>query len=178
MSQIQPSAWRSVPRPATWLSAAAALIGLALAMTAAVPAQAATTAAAAQVAAARIAAARGTAAGFLARLSAIRVNTLNWTASAGFGSRHPAWYTDRSGIVHLQGAVSQTSAAGSGADLIGTLPAAARPSTAVYTIVHTFGGTSAGLEISTAGQILILQPPSPAVTDLSFVSLEAISYRR
>jgi len=29
MSQIQPSAWPPVTRPASWLSAAAALIGLA-----------------------------------------------------------------------------------------------------------------------------------------------------
>jgi hypothetical protein len=29
----------------------------------------------------------------------ISVNTLNWSGSAGFGSRRPAWYQDASGVI-------------------------------------------------------------------------------
>lgn len=91
----------------------------------------------------------------------------------------PAWYTDSSGIVHLQGAAAQTSGSGSGANLIGTLPRAARPARAVYTIVSTFGGSYADLAIETDGTIRLIDPRSPAVKDYAtFVSLEAISYRR
>ena len=44
-------------------------------------------------------------------------------------------------------------------------------------IVHTFKGTYADLEIETNGTIAVIGPPSPAVEDLSFVSLEGISYQ-
>jgi hypothetical protein len=47
----------------------------------------------------------------------------------------------------------------------------------VFTIVHTFAGTYADLEIETNGTIAVIGPPSPAVEDLSFVSLEGITYQ-
>ena len=106
----------------------------------------------------------------------ISVNTLNWSGSAGFGSRAPAWYKDTSGDVHLQGAAAQTSTSGPGANTIGILPPAARPDRDVYTIVHTFNGTYADLEVATNGQLNLISPRPPAVTDYTFVSLEGISY--
>ena len=107
----------------------------------------------------------------------IAMNTVNWNGSVA-GTFTPAWYTDRYGIVHLQGAVTQTSTSGSGANTIGTLPPAARPSHDVYTIVHTFNGTYADLVIQTSGAIDLINPRPPMVGDYSFVSLESISYRR
>jgi hypothetical protein len=105
------------------------------------------------------------------------INTANWSPNAGFGSSVPAWYIDGSDVVHLQGAVTQTSAAGPNAKVIGTLSAAAMPNHDVYTVVHTFDGTYADLAISAGtGQISIIDPRSPAVTDLRFVSLEGISF--
>jgi len=74
--------------------------------------------------------------------------------------------------------VHQTSAAGTGANTIGTLPAAARPSSTVYTIVHTFNGTYADLAIEPNGTLALINPRPPMVTDYTFVSLESISYRR
>jgi hypothetical protein len=108
----------------------------------------------------------------------IAVNTANWSGSAGFGSRGPAWFKDRSGVVHLEGAVTQTSPSGTGANLIGTLPAAAAPRHTVYTIVHTFNGTYADLAIEPNGQLDLIAPRSPMVQDYGFVSLESITYRR
>ncbi len=105
------------------------------------------------------------------------INTANWSTNAGFGSSAPAWYADGSGVVHLQGAVTQTSAVGPNANVIGTLSGAAMPNHDVYTIAHTFDGTYADLEISAGtGQISVIAPRSPAVTDLHFVSLEGISF--
>jgi hypothetical protein len=147
---------------------AAALGALALTVTAAVQAQAATPA--------RTPIARA-AAGFAAAPQPIPLNTANWTGNAGFGSRAPAWYTDGSGIVHLQGAASQTTASGANPDQIGTLPTAARPSRQVSAIVHTFNGTFADVTLEPTGEIFAIQPSFPAITDFSFVSLEGISYR-
>lgn len=107
----------------------------------------------------------------------IQLNTKNWSASAGFGSRRAAWYTDGSGVVHLQGAVRQTNHVTPTAPLIGTLPPAARPNLDVYAIVHTFSGTYADVEITRQGSIFAIDPEPPAVTDLRFLSLEGISYR-
>jgi hypothetical protein len=107
----------------------------------------------------------------------IAINTVNWSGSAGFGSRQPAWYKDGSGVIHLQGAVTQISTGGTGANLIGTLPAAARPASNVFTVVHTFNGTYADLAVQTNGQIGLIDPRPPAVRDYTFVSLEGISYR-
>ena len=107
----------------------------------------------------------------------IPVNTLNWSGSACCGSRAPAWYKDRSGVIHLQGAVTQANSSGPGANLLGTLPPAARPLANVFTIVHTASGTYADLVVLTNGQIGLLDPRPPAVKDYSFVSLEGITYR-
>jgi hypothetical protein len=109
--------------------------------------------------------------------SPIPINKFNWSGSARFGSRHPGWYQDRSGVIHLQGAVRQTSNLGPGASVIGTLPAKARPKANVFTIVHTFNGTYADLEVATSGRIILTAPPSPLVQDYTFVSLEGITYR-
>jgi hypothetical protein len=112
--------------------------------------------------------------------SPIALNRTNWSPNAGFATTAPAWYKDGSGIVHLQGAATQTVASGDNEGLIGSLPAAAAPARVIYTIVHTFNGTYADLVITPAGGIYIEGAPPgpqpPAVTDLSFVSLEGVSY--
>jgi len=112
----------------------------------------------------------------------IALNTLNWSGSAGFGSTGPGWYKEVSlvdpDVVHLQGAVKQTSASGPDANLIGTLPPAACPNRVVYAIVHTFNGTYADIAISPNGQITLIDPRAPAVKDYSFVSLEGITYEQ
>jgi hypothetical protein len=110
-------------------------------------------------------------------LHPIMLNTANFSGSAGFGSQAPAWYKDSSGVIHLQGAVTQTSTAGSTPNLIGTLPTAARPAANVFTIVHTFNGTYADMAIQTNGQIALINPRPPAVQDYTFISLESITYR-
>jgi hypothetical protein len=102
----------------------------------------------------------------------------DWSGNAQFNSRAPAWYKDSSGLIHLQGAVTQTSTSGTTPDVIGTLPAAARPASNVYTIVHTYLGTYADLVIFATGQIALIDPRPPLVKDYSFVSLESITYRR
>ena len=107
----------------------------------------------------------------------IPVNTLNWSGSACCQSRAPAWYKDRSGVIHLQGAATQTNSTGPGANLIGTLPRAARPHSNIFTIVHTASGTYADLFVLTNGHIGLIDPPPPLVKDYSFVSLESITYR-
>jgi hypothetical protein len=118
-----------------------------------------------------------TAPGAATTLHRIAINTKNWTGKAGFGSRAPAWYTDSSGVVHLQGAAKQTNSITTTAPKIGTLPAAARPEKTVDTIVHAFNGTYADLEIDPEGDIFAVDPGSPAVTDFSFVSLEGVTFR-
>ena len=110
-------------------------------------------------------------------VSPIAVNTTNWSASAGYGSTAPGWYTDSFGLVHLQGAAKQISLKPPFQIVLGSLPPAARPTRDVFTIVHTFAGTYADLEIESNGTIAVIGPPSPAVEDLSFVSLEGITYQ-
>ena len=56
--------------------------------------------------------------------------------------------------------------------------ARAAPGHFVYTIVHTFDGTYADLVIEPNGQIGLINPRSPMVTEYTFVSLEGITYRR
>jgi len=107
----------------------------------------------------------------------IALNATNWSGSAGFGSTSPGWYEDSLGIIHLTGAARQISVRPPLAIVLGTLPAAARPARDVFTIVHTFNGTYADLEVETNGTIAVIGPPSPAVEDLSFLSLEGISYQ-
>jgi hypothetical protein len=110
-------------------------------------------------------------------VNAIPLNTANWSPNAGFNSARPAW-TTAEGIIHLLGAAKQTSATGSNPNLLGTLPSEATPRRNVFTIVHTFNGTYADIEIAANGQIALIAPRSPAVKDFSFVSLEGISYQR
>ena len=111
-----------------------------------------------------------------ATVNPIAVNTANWSASAGYGSTAPGWYTDSFGLVHLQGAAKQISLKPPFQIVLGSLPPAARPTRDVFTIVHTFAGTYADLEIESNGTIAVIGPPSPDVEDLSFVSLEGITY--
>jgi hypothetical protein len=101
----------------------------------------------------------------------------DWSGNAQNGSSAPAWFTDSFGIVHLQGAATQKVHTGPKANLLGTLPAAARPARNVFQIVHTFLGTYADLKIATNGNITVINPHKPAVTDYTFVSLESITYR-
>ena len=112
----------------------------------------------------------------------IGLNSQNWSGSAGYGSSSPGWYKETGlvdpDVVHLQGAAKQTSASGSDANLIATLPAAASPDRTVYSIVHTFNGTYADIAIQPNGQIWLIDPKEPAVKDYSFVSLEGVSYEQ
>ena len=108
----------------------------------------------------------------------IKPNSTNWSFTPGFGASEPGWYKDAEGIVHLLGAAKQVNASGSTPNLIGTLPSAARPKRTIYTIVHTFNGTYADLAITPLGQIELINPREPAVTDFSFVSLESITYQQ
>jgi hypothetical protein len=100
----------------------------------------------------------------------------NWQTQTCCGNRAPAWYTDGSGVVHLQGAVGQLSPTNTSLNLIGTLPPDASPDHTVYTIAHTLSGTYADLAITPQGQIFAIASRSPAVTDWGFVSLEGITY--
>jgi hypothetical protein len=107
----------------------------------------------------------------------VPVNTANWSGQAGFGAAAPSVWVDGSGIVHMEGAVTQTSDQGIGADVLGTLPPAFRPNRNVYMITHTFAGTYADLAISAStGQIIVIGARSPAGQDYRFLSLEDISY--
>ncbi len=112
----------------------------------------------------------------------IALNNVNWSANAGFGSTSPGWYKEVGlvdpDVVHLQGAVKQTSATGANANLIATLPAAASPDRVVYAIVHTYNGTYADIAINPNGQIVLIDPKAPAIKDYSFVSLEGITYEQ
>lgn len=108
----------------------------------------------------------------------ISLNPTNWSGDAGFGAFAPAWGKDAFGIVHLSGAAKQISSAGSEPNLIGILPTGVRPTRSVYTIVHTFNGTYADLVIEPNGQIALINPRAPAVTDYSFVSLDNITFQQ
>jgi len=86
----------------------------------------------------------------------------------------PAWYTDGDGVVHLQGA-AQLVSSGNGSDLLGTMTGGA-PDRDVYTIAHSLGGTYVDIVINPLGQIYVIDPKPPMVTDDRFVSLEGIDY--
>jgi hypothetical protein len=107
-------------------------------------------------------------------LGTITVNAPDWSADAGYGSTEPAWYTDNDGVVHLQGA-AQLVSSGNGSDLLGTMSGGA-PDRDVYTIAHSLGGTYVDIVINPAGQIYVIDPKPPMVTDDRFVSLEGINY--
>jgi hypothetical protein len=110
--------------------------------------------------------------------SLMTVNTANWSGSAGFGSTAPGWYLDAAGVIHLQGAATQTSSLGPNANVIAVLPAVARPARKVYTVVHTRFGTYADLAILPTGEIYAVGPRPSAVQDFRFLSLEGITYQR
>ena len=117
----------------------------------------------------------------------INLNTANWSGNVCCGASGPGVYVTHGNsgdaVVHLQGAVTQTSSSGSNPNFIGNLPFVAtapvgdQPHRNVYTIVHTFGGTYADLEITASGQIFLL-PLVGTITqsDTRFVSLEGISF--
>jgi hypothetical protein len=115
------------------------------------------------------------------RVTPLELNC-DWDGNAGFGSGVPGFYVDTSpagpAVVHLQGAVRQVPRRGPNPLLIGVLPPDARPDRSVYELVHTFNGTYAGVEIDHFGNIYLIDAHSPAVGDLSFVSLEGISFQR
>jgi len=99
-----------------------------------------------------------------------------WSAKACCNAGPPGWYEDGFGIIHLEGAVSQTTKAGP--QLITTLPPAARPNRNVFVTVHTNFGTYANLAIASNGQVGVISPnPKLGTQDLSFVSLEGITYQ-
>jgi hypothetical protein len=104
----------------------------------------------------------------------INLNPANWSGNVCCGATAPKAYLDPDGIVHLNGAVTQTSQSGN-LNFIGTLPLIGdKPTRAVYTIVHTGSGTRADLTINTSGQIFLI-PSSD--TNRQFVSLEGITYQ-
>jgi len=107
----------------------------------------------------------------------ITVNTADYSASTVFDTFAPSAHVDGAGSVHLAGAVTRISGTGPGGRLVGTVPAAARPRRDVYQLVHTNSGTYAGMVITSGGHIAVIGPRPPMVTDLSFVSLEGISYQ-
>jgi hypothetical protein len=102
------------------------------------------------------------------------LNTSSWSAVL---SDDPGWVEDDAGIVHLQGAATQTSSSGSGADLVATMSSVIRPDRAVYTIVETSSGTYADLAIQPSGQIDVIAPRPPAMEDVGFLSLEGATYQ-
>jgi hypothetical protein len=109
----------------------------------------------------------------------IAVNSPAWSGNAGAGGRAPAWYKDRSGIVHLQGALAQTDPNGASPNILGWLPLSAAPTIAtVYTIVITAPGTYADLAIQPTGEIDVIDPRVPAAKVYAFLSLESITYRQ
>jgi hypothetical protein len=102
---------------------------------------------------------------------AITLNTGgNWTEGFDYTNTAAAVYLDSQGVVHLEGAVDQLGASGS--DLIGWLPADF-PNRTVYTIVHTFDGTYADIDIRPDGQIWLYRT---ANVNTAFVSLEGVTY--
>jgi hypothetical protein len=102
---------------------------------------------------------------------AITLNTGgNWTEGFDYTNTAAAVYLDSQGVVHLEGAVDQLGSSGS--DLIGWLPADF-PNRTVYTIVHTFDGTYADIDIRPNGQIWLYRT---ANANTAFVSLEGVSW--
>lgn len=73
----------------------------------------------------------------------------------------PGWYEDDAGIIHLEGAVTQTDADDPISNEIATLPPAVAPSRNVYTIVHAIDGTYADVWIGTNGTINLIGRACP-----------------
>ena len=114
-----------------------------------------------------------------ASASAYSLNPLTpaagWSAKACCNAGPPGWYQDAFGIIHLEGAVSQTTPGGP--QLVTTLPPAARPNRNVFVTVHTLAGTYANLAILSNGQVSVISPDPKFTKDLGFVSLENITYQ-
>jgi hypothetical protein len=94
------------------------------------------------------------------------------------GSNVVSSYEDTAGIVHLHGGLVQTAPGDQGCcDLVGFIADPAEwPSWNVFEIVHTFNGTYADVEIDTHGEIQVIAPRPPAVTDYAFLSLEGVTF--
>jgi hypothetical protein len=88
-----------------------------------------------------------------------------------------AWSIDTAGIVHLQGVVSWTGRSNP-ANLFGTLPAKARPTHNIFTIVLVGFGFCADLKIAGNGTLTLIDSRPPAATDHSDINLDSITYRR
>lgn len=114
-----------------------------------------------------------------ASASAYTLNPLTpaagWSAKACCTAGPPGWYQDAFGLIHLEGAVTQTTPGGP--QLVTTLPPAARPNRNVFLTVHTSFGTFANLAILSNGQVGVISPNPRFTKDLSFVSLEGITYQ-
>jgi hypothetical protein len=125
--------------------------------------------------------------------SPITVNQSNWSGSTCCGAKYPALIEDSHGVVHLQGALRQTSPYGPYANLLGwtgsgsLFSAYAPPGRTVYTIVHTGSQTYADLAINSNGEIWLIPCSTGACssptafyrspnTNAGFVSLEGVSY--
>lgn len=114
----------------------------------------------------------------------IELNPNDWTPDTRFDTIAPAAYLDAGGTVHLEGAAVQWSTNSSplGPNVLGNLfPGNLWPLGNVFTIAHTNFGTYADLEITgvnapNPGEIILIGARQPAVQDLSFVSLEGITY--
>jgi hypothetical protein len=114
----------------------------------------------------------------------IDLNPNNWTPDNKFQTIAPAAYTDGDGTVHLEGAAVQwsTQSSAPGPDVLGSLfPGSLWPVGNVFAIAHTNFGTYADLVITgvnapNPGEIILIGARPPAAQDLSFVSLEGITY--
>jgi hypothetical protein len=100
-------------------------------------------------------------------------------SDAGFDTATPGSRQDSAGFVHLEGAVTQLGCCSEDPNLVGWLsPELPRPSHNVFTIADTNFGTYVDVSILTDGSIHVTgSARPPAVTDLSFLSLEGITYQ-
>jgi hypothetical protein len=94
------------------------------------------------------------------------------------GLNYVSSYEDTAGIVHLHGGIAQTAPRGQGCcePVAFIQDPAERPSWSVFEIVHTNFGTYADVEIGTDGEIQVIAPRPPAVTDYAFLSLEGLTF--
>jgi hypothetical protein len=88
----------------------------------------------------------------------------------------PNWYEDPPGVVHLEG-VAGTAHRWRELNLVGVFPQAIWPTRTIFTIAATSSGTYSDLWINPQGQIWLIGARSPAVANLTTVSLDNISFR-
>jgi hypothetical protein len=105
--------------------------------------------------------------------SPVAVNTANYADTPGVF--RPSADIDAWGVVHLFGTVRWTSTSGD-VNLVGTVPAFARPDRYVYELVPTYLGTYADVVITPAGQIDLIDARG-LESLLALVSLDGISYQ-